>query len=400
MKKYTFLLCIVLFILPFHKSFFSVEIGIITFNPYSLGIIALLGIALGQHIFSSTDRKYNFNLVDIFVIFFCLTFLVSTYLSKDLLRSGHMAFKSIFLPVVSYFVVKTFIESKTEYIKVLFSLLAGIILFSILGLLLSGLTHQRQLILSQNPIGAATLVIVPIVTILYAKWWKNKVGLVSLIFCLLLLIITYSRIYYFAILISPILFLLIRKGHIFKLLLIFFPISLILALSLSVDPQLFRYKHIPQKELQTITRVFNIELYKKSFYHRAKQYNEGLKEFKKHPVLGSGIKRGRYNVTVHNFHIEWLEYGGIIGYLLSIGIFLSYFISHRELVIKDRLSATHFCLICIILMNCFTNGIMHGIMPYMIFILLGLAEARKKVLGYDETDGSKQSHTVLSRALP
>jgi hypothetical protein len=374
-----YLLYIVLFLFPFYKSTFSVEVGIITFNPYSIGIIALALLAMAQNIF--TTRKYGVNLVDIFLMLFCLSFFVSTLLSPNIVKSGSMAYRWVFLPVISYFVIKTFVEGEDQFMKALFFLLAGTVVFSILGLMDIGITTRRHLILSMPPIGAATLAAFVLITIFYSGWWRKKIGFVSLVFSALLLFLTYSRIYLIAILISPLLFyLIIRRGHIIKLFVLLFPVSLILALGLSVTPTLFMPKFNPSKEARTISRVVDIQMYKKSIYNRARQYREGLHGLAKHPVIGTGIKHGRTIVTTHNFHIEWLEYGGLLGYMFGVGIFASYFLIQRPYVTKDRFCAVNMCIISIVLINCFFNGIMHGIMPYVIFIIMGMGEARRKII--------------------
>ncbi len=375
-----YLLYIVLFLFPFYKSTFSVEVGIITFNPYSIGIIALTLLAMAKNIFMT--RKYGVNMVDIFFLLFCLSFFVSTLFSPNIVKSGSMAYRWVFLPVISYFVIKTFIEDEDQFMKALFFLLAGIVVFSILGLMDIGIA-RRHLILSMPPIGAATLAVFVLITIFYSGWWRKKIGFVSLVFSALLLIMTYSRIYFIAILISPLLFyLIIRRGHIIKLFVLLFPVSLILALGLSVNPKLFKPKFNPSEQAtRSISRVVDIRTYEKSIYNRGRQYKEGLHSFAKHPVIGTGIKHGkRQNVTTHNFHIEWLEYGGLLGYIFGFGIFASYFLIQRPYVTKDSFCAVNMCIISIVLMNCFFNGIMHGIMPYMIFIVMGLGEARRKII--------------------
>lgn len=374
-----YLLYIVLFLFPFYKSTFYVEIGIITFNPYSIGIIVLALLAMAQNIF--TTRKYGVNLVDIFLMLFCLSFFISTLLAPDIIKSGSMAYRWVFLPVISYFVIKTFIVDEDQFMKALFFLLAGTVVFSILGLMDIGITGRRYLVLSMPPIGAATLAAFVLITIFYSGWWRKKIGFVSLMFSALLLFLTYSRIYLIAILISPLLFyLIIRRGHIIKLFVLLFPVSLILVLGLAVNPTLFMPKFNPSNEARTISRVVDIQLYEKSIYNRARQYREGLHGFAKHPLIGTGIKRGRTIVTTHNFHIEWLEYGGLLGYMFGFGIFASYFLIQRPYVTKDRFCAVNMCVISIVLINCFFNGIMHGIMPYVIFIFMGMGEARRKII--------------------
>lgn len=374
MKIYKYLLCITLFLLPFSQYLFSVEIGIITFNIFSLGLFLVLVLAIADYIFS--EKTFSFTVVDLLILLFCLTFFVSTFLAKDFMRSSHMAYKGIFIPIVTYFVLKLSITNEKEFNKIFLSLLAGIILFAVLGIVQGGSIQARRYLFGLDPVGIATFLILPIITISALGWWRKKIGFISLIVCLALFVLTFSRVYFIAVLISPVLFFFIKRGHLLKIFILFFPLTLMVILMISFNHNI-RYKYVPPKESKTIKRIVKLDLYKAALSRRARQYNEGFQDFIKHPLLGTGIKRGRVNVTTHNFHIEWLEYGGIIAYFIGTGIFFTFFLTNRSSVKDDPIRVTFFCLLLIILMNCTTNGIMHGVNNKIVFILMGMIEARR-----------------------
>ena len=124
----------------------------------------------------------------------------------------------------------------------------------------------------------------------------------------------------------------------------------------------------------------DINLWKEALYWRAFSYHEGIANFSSAPVFGVGLYKGEVYVTRHNFHVEWLEYGGIVGYLLYTGSFLLHFLSFSAYATFDRFIAINLLILLVILSNSFTNGFMHGIMPYIAFVIIGFNEARRKMI--------------------
>lgn len=376
--KINLLLYATLLILPFYKSTFTIEVGVATLDPYMIGIILLALMGLFINIFSK--KTFGFNVLDLFILLFCVTYLCSILLSENILSSGYLAVHSIFIPVISYFVLKSFLISDSIYKRSLFFILAGIFLFSVIGLAYIGFTGTREMILNIPPIGVATFAVFSICNLVYSGWWKNKFGIVSLALALLLLFFSFSRVYLLGILGSPILYLFVKRGHVVKLFTFIFPFTLILTLLLVVNYDYFKPTKFEASKEKTVERVLNIESWKKALYARAHTYQEGIKNFKKKPFFGTGLYRGEKVITVHNFHIEWLEFGGILGYIICTGIFFVYFTLQKVVVKKDKFSTLNLCILIIILSNSVTNGIMHGLMPYFVFITMGFGEARRKLV--------------------
>jgi len=364
--------CLLLFLFPFREVTGQFEIFVVTVNPYSMGIVSLSIVAILSNV--TAHGRYGFSVIDVFVILLCLTYFASTLLSKDIMQTGLMAFHAIFIPVVSYFVVKSFVISEQKYQAALKWLLAGIAFFSLLGL-----TMSRQSMLGIPPIGVATLAVFSICTLLFTELWKKKGGFTALVLTIMLFLTTLSRAYSVAILASPILFRFIRKLNALGVFSLFFVASLLVTLFITYNPHYFKPKGHDPRERGTINRILDVDVWKRAMYGRAFTYQDGIRKFEQSPFFGNGLQRGETCVTIHNFHVEWLQYGGFVGYLFYSLFFFSLYVTHNELAKKDLFSATNLSVIMVILVNCLTNGIMHGMMPHVIFIAAGFAESRKKI---------------------
>ena len=372
-------LCAILAFLPFSNEFFQVEIGVITFNPYTLGFIVLSLVALYKILFNG--YKYYFGYYDLIIIFICVIFLVSTIRSKTVLNSGFLAFHSIFIPVISYFVIRTLVRNEDEYRRCIFFLIGGISIFGIEALIRFIATQERVSTFSMHPIGTATMSITAIFYLAYSGWWKKAPGFLSLSIIFGALFSTLSRVYFVCVVVSPILYRVIRKGKGFLVILLMITLTLILTLWLSFYPGMFKSINFEKTEgRNTVARLININIWKEDFCHRAFSYREGITNFSSAPVFGVGLYKGKVYVTRHNFHIEWLEYGGIVGYLLYTGSFLLHFLSFSAYATFDRFIAINLLILLVILSNSVTNGFMHGIMPYIAFVIIGFNEARRKMI--------------------
>lgn len=88
---------------------------------------------------------------------------------------------------------------------------------------------------------------------------------------------------------------------------------------------------------------------------------------------------------MHNFHLEWLASVGLVGYLLIIAFVVRHFEGTRQLgAVKPYVTANLY-FVLVVLLNGLTNGVMHGVMPYLMFISLGLTAAAARI---DETNQS------------
>jgi hypothetical protein len=372
-----YILCLLLFLFPFQKVTGTVELSVVTFNPFTIGIVSLSFFALLKNL--SPRHSFGFSVMDVLMIMFCLTYFASTILSDDILGSGRLAFRSVFIPVVSYFTIKSLVTSDKEYKWVLSSAIAGVASFAVIALVTVGLTGDRESILDIPPIGMATLAIFAICNLVFTKLWPKRIGLIAMAPCVLLLVMTLARAYLVGTLASPLVFRLIRKGHAFRLYALFFLGALALTLLISMYPNYITPGTKRIVGTKSYERVTDIDYWKHSLRGRAFSYREGLGTFRKNPVFGTGLQIGDVTVTRHNFHIEWLEYGGLVGYTICIVFFLSYPAIQKNVAMTDAFCAANLCVVILILLNSLTNGIMHGLMPHLAFISMGLAESRRRL---------------------
>lgn len=366
-----------LFLLPFAKVAGSVEIVIITFNPYTLGMVALAGF--GVLIFFLPDSPYEINSIDGILGLYCLTYLISTLMSNNLIGSGRLAFHAIFIPVVSYFAIKTLITSEARYRAALLCLVAGIALYAVAGFAHAGIGVNRRYYLGRHPIDYATLAISALCVLGYGGWWRRPAGFLAGLASLVLLFSSLSRIYILGFLISPAIWIAIRKGGALLIYLGLFPLSLGLTLFLALNPSFFKTHVDPQKEheQQSASRLTDFQQMRLALYHRAQAYEESYDRFRETPVFGHGLQVGGLNVTTHSFHMEWLEGGGVYGYVICSLLFFVYYARHAGPAREDRFCAVHLCAVTLVFFNSLTNGVMHGMMPYIIFIHIGFGEARR-----------------------
>ena len=387
MNKQNKFLCLILFLFPFYKLLMHPQIRIL--NPFYLGVLLLAAISISQIVL--TKKKFGFNTVDFLLLLFCLSFLASTFIAEDIIRSGYLAYRSVFIPIAIYFAIKMMAgESEQVLNKTINSLLLGTLLFIILSLIYSSATGRGMGgFLSRTAVGAAGLGSFVFFWLCFTDFHKNIWGKIAIVLSLALIFTTFSRVYFLSILLSPLLIYLIRRGHIMTFFVLLFPVLLIISILIPLNKDLFRHNYVPSSNVASIKRVFQPDMYKKSFTERALQFSKGLQEFQKHPILGTGLKESKLGlgrqtsksrISTHNFHIEWLEYSGIIGYFFISSAFLVFFWRQKKIIAEDNQSAIFVALIIVTFLNSATNGIMHGIRPELIFIFMGFLEARRKVI--------------------
>ena len=376
---------IVLAFLPFSKGFLQVEIADVTLNPYILGMLAATMVAFHRIIIKR--ERYSFRAVDLTIILLCFFYLVSTLYADDPKNGGLIAFHALFVPVISYFSLKKLITNENTYRKVLIALTAGITGLGVFTIASFAITGTRPInILGVPVISAATLLFFAIAHLLYEGWWKKRWGKAALFVLLLALGATLARAYWVFLLASPFLFRAIKRGRAFAMASGFLLLSLLATLLLVNNPERLRprkLEHVAEEGV-SLARVTNIEFWKKALYERAFVYRQGFVEFLKHPMFGKGFYRGWEVLGVasrHNFHVEWLETGGVVGWLLYSLVFLFHFQSAGGLAASERACAINLLILFCIMCNGFTNNLTTGMHPYAAFVVMGLNEARLNMRG-------------------
>ena len=367
-------LCVLLAILPFSFGIGQIEIGIVTFTPFFLGIGVTTFFVLGRSMLR-IDR-FGFGKLDLALTLLCLTYLVSTLFSDKLIESGFLAFRGIFIPVLAYFSIKGMVRMDSHSRQAIGFFVAGITIFGIFGIGQFTVTYERNLVLGVASIGLATFTVSAAYYLFFLKWWRKLLGFIALLVCLTAFLLSLSRVYLLIVLLSPWIFHFIRRGKGFHLFAVMMPVTLVATLLVTAAPDSFKPLHYEQSKGETVVRITQLDYWKASLYGRAITYQESLRNFKENPFFGTGLREGKYTVTTHNFHLEWLEYGGVVGYFLYASIFFVHFWSAGKAARFDSIIAVNLLIIATILFNAVTNGLMHGMMPYVAWICIGMNEAR------------------------
>ncbi len=372
------MLCLVVFSLPFSLGVLQVEIGVITLNPYTLGIMgaALLG---GAGIASGIVR-YRSAPEDLVVLLLAATFLVSTLLARDIIDAGFLAFHGIFIPVVTYFALKTLVRTPDQYRKVLVAFVAGATAFALYGLVKFAQDPERLYILNLPPISAAAVMTAALIVVAYSDWWRKPVGFFTALVLFAGLITTFSRGYLVLLLLTPAFFKLMRRGYAAKLMVAMLAASLLATLVFVTSYELFYAPVLDRAQEQSAERITDLQFWMSSLYGRARYYAIGLREFAKSPIFGNGFHRGFNSpegraVVWHNFHVEWLEYGGLFAYLLYVSLLILHFRGVSRAARSQRALAVNLTIVFTILLNGLMNSFTAGISPILGFLFMGLNRA-------------------------
>ncbi len=371
-----FLFCLTLALVPLSAGFIEYEIGVVTFAPYTLFVVILLPMAIVRAV--RRPVKFGFRMQDVIMVLLALSFLQSTLLSDSLMQTGRLAFHAIFIPIASYMLVKAFVTNEKEYKVAVNFLLFSITLFSLVTIYEFSREFKRPFVLEIPPIGVATLLVIPVV---YAIYDRGKVGvrrLGQLMVTGAALVLTFSRVYILMLFVSPVIFKLLKK-YAFRLWILMFCGTLALTLSITYLVEFSSLGRISVQGHDTVERIYDFSHFNRALSGRTYVYRESLSEFSRNMVFGTGIEAGELQITPHNYHVEWLQYGGVVGYTLYIALFLFHVKSIEQLLKNDRYLLINNLLLLCFLLNSLTNGFMHGIMPYVIFILLGMSEARLNI---------------------
>jgi hypothetical protein len=374
-----YLFCLMLFMLPLSAGGFEFEIGVVTFHPYTFMVVAMLPLVLWRIIWH--PAKFGFRTQDAMILLLAASYFSSTLLADDVMQSGRLAFHSLFIPIVTYLICKALISSEKEYQLALKILLVAICLFGLVTIYEFLKTFVRPYVLDIPPIGVATLLIVPVIYSIYVKGYGKVWRFIQMIVTGTALVLTMSRIYLAGAIASPILRRLLRSSVVWVwggMLAGTLLITLSVTYLVKVDYSALRRSTEGQ---QTMERIYEISHIERALAGRILVYRDALKKFEKNLVFGTGLEAGEYQITTHNFHVEWLQYGGLIGYLLYVLVFMTHAVAMRRHIINDSYLLANNLLLLLIMLNSVTNGFMHGIMPYVAYLLMGLSEARINILG-------------------
>ncbi|NOU10838.1 MAG: hypothetical protein HOO98_12605 [Nitrospira sp.] len=371
------MLCAALAWLPFSVGIATFEVGLVTLTLYITGILLLIPLAICRKLFG----PYPFGLrrIDFQIILLCISYLTSTIFARTPLGAGYLAVHAIFVPVASYYVIKALVETEQEYRQIITALTLGFSVFCMVALVAfidSGMT-TRVRVLSRDAIAVSTMSMAALVILFIFTSAKRLIRGLGVLANLGGLVASMARSYLVLFFLAPGIWRIIRAGQGLLLIVFFLGVSLGGTLFLSSNSELMKGKGWKPGQENGLERLTNIEYWKEGLHGRLLTFRESLRHFEAAPIFGTGLRPpDELGSTVHNFHLEWLEYGGLTGYLLCAAILVSHFGSCRKVAETDTWCAGNLTIIVLLFANGLTNGMMHGLMPYLFFILLGLNEAR------------------------
>lgn len=380
-------LCVILMFMAYHEGVLRFEMGVATLSVFNIGVIAatargLAGLAMGT-------ARYSLHIFDLFLALLCALFLATTMTSGNIIESGYLAFHALFIPTVSYLAIRMTAAAQGDEHMLMRAFMAGLTSFITASLVHLAISPGRLTFLEVDAVSIATISLVPLFHCAFGVARRNPAHIVAIALCLVAIFFTFSRVYLLAVLLSPILLRLIKKGWSAHIYAVFVVGTLVLTVILAMGVPDKTVEAIIENDFQvdfdkdyiekagSYERLYSPSQWMKSMEFRLLAYRLGLENFLRHPVAGVGMIRGRTMVTQHNFHIEWLEYGGLLGYFLYFNTLLFFFVTFGPRARTDPTQAVYNLVALTIVINSLTNGFMHGFFPYVTFVIFGLSFARR-----------------------
>jgi hypothetical protein len=297
-----------------------------------------------------------------------------------MIDAGFLAFHGVFIPIVTYFALKTLVRTPNQYGKVLVAFVAGVTAFVLYGLITFAQNPQRLYILNLPPISAAAVMTAALIVVVYSDWWRKPVGLLASLALLAGIVTTFSRGYLVLLLLTPLFFRIFRRGHATTLIVTMLAVSLLGTLVFVTSYEMFYVQVLDKGQEQSAERITDLQFWMSSLYGRARYYAVGLREFAKSPIFGNGFHRGFDSlegqaIVWHNFHVEWLEYGGVFAYLLYVSLLILHFRGVSRAAQSQRALAVNLVVVFTILLNGLTNSFTAGISPILGFLFMALNRA-------------------------
>lgn len=372
--------------IPYLRGPVEIEIGIITFYLTSISILFAFLVSILAIV---TNKKHlPANYTDISVLSVCMLYFVSTFLSENIADSGYIAFNALFMPALIYFTLRILVSNHDEYMRVFVFFVLGMTLGGLFRILYTLEAMQRVDVMGLSPIGGAGLATVSILLTYYTLFKEGIIWKVITLINIIALLCTVSRVYLVIILASFVLIKLVKAGKSLLIITAFFVCGLIMTALLAYNADLFYTEGHDKTQERSMERVVNPDFWSHSLYGRALAYHAAFERFEKSPIVGNGFDRS--HKVNHSLHAEWLEYGGIIGYLVYLHLFLAHFARVKRASIKDKYVAATTLAIIVVLTNSLFNPFTLGVAPFLVFILMAMNECRLSF-----TDSNKSQEIVV-----
>jgi len=373
--------------LPFDKTL-VVDLGFITVTPYYIAIVFLFGVAVVRVV----RRRVRFRVggTDVAIVIVCVMYFCSTMLADRPRVAGLLAFEGIFIPTLTYFVSKALLATEGVMFRAIKGYGLSVLVIAVVAVLAFISNPERSEPFGRDGVALSSLAVLPLMIGLYGLPNKSRALRGLLVAAgLIAIAVSIARAYWIFVLVSPVLFYLLLRGRAFMVGAAMLAVSFALTLAVTLDKSLVEPVSISSREDQGIERVLNPNHWKAAIYNRvALMYEASVESFIESPFFGKGLFVPAYQATTtHNLHLEWLESGGVFGYLAFLAVYLAHFRQLSRYGKGDALACAIGLASLGILVNGVTNGIMHSVMPTCAMLFVGLTAGRLESLRRREVGG-------------
>ncbi len=367
--------------IPFSMAYLIFDSYGVTWTFYLFCIALLSPYAVFRYF---TGKRFSVGFVtDQSVIGFTLLFFFSLFFFEAGSNEAYRFVHGVLVPCTSYFVIKALVTTEKRYVSSLKAILLGASVYAlgiILYYIVTDSNSRLNNVFSRDSITTAALATWGTLFAVYTPLFKTKLVKYTVIAINASgILISLSRGLLVAMLSSPFWVSRFAAKRMSLLFALFIGASFVVTVVLISNVQLFEPKNWDPSLENSAARLINIDYWKRGIHGRVHSFESSMERFKEAPVFGNGFP-DRRGSTVHNFHMELLEYSGLLGYFLFCVIFISHFWSAKDYFKRDRYLLVGAIFIVYMLINGVFNGVLHGVAPLLVFIQLGLNESRLQYL--------------------
>lgn len=402
------LLLLALIWLPFSVGLFTFDLFGVTFTIYILAMLVLCPLsawrlAKGQVVHPAPSASWALLALNTQAIL--LQFSAPDVVSMGALYGNYSSSKygyvhGLLIPSASYMVIKLLVDNDRDFKRSVSCLVLGCSIFGLiyLGVSVRSESLSRVVVFGRDAIAAACFFSVALIYLAYTpllgrmnKWVLMAVNGIGLL-------MTLSRGFVVAGLLTPAIYRWARPRRLLYGFSAFLVATLIATFISIANKDLFRPLGWDPKLENSAERLLNLQYWKSGIYGRLETFIPSVRAFQEAPLFGSGFAVTKVGATVHNFHLEWLEITGVIGYLLFLLVFVGHFVRIVRWRVHDRWILASSLSIFVIFVNGLLNGVLHGVMPYVLFIVLGLGDAYVGIRSRHPASGSMLRRWVVSHS--
>lgn len=355
---------------PYSRGFFQFEIANVTFSPFSFGCL-LIGFYLFIK-FLTGNAKLKITAFDFVYIALIAFYTITTMTAHNFSKTGYLYLHGLIIPFICYYIVRLSNFNADQLYGLWSHFTFSALVFMSLFVVYSLASPGRSLFLRMTPIDIATLSYAFVSYYYFNK--GKKFGRFFLFISIIALILTFSRTYIVCLVLLPLFKRYLTSRNAVFLTHCFFIVSLLFTVIVSVQVDVNIMDSVSKDEYvaneKNQGRLYSADNWKRAFLGRFRSFAFALEDIKENPMLGAGLDFGNKSST-HNFHLEWLQSSGIVGYVLFYLLFILFFRRLSPFLNTDPFAKCIYVTIIVVFINGLMNGVLHGIMPKLNMILMG-----------------------------